>query len=189
MTRKVTNPTGRGAPATVSDLQALQRDSQGSWSLDPAGSSAEFHVKHFWGAITVHGRFERLEGEGIVSLDGTVTGVLRLDAASLTTKNKRRDQHLRSADFFDIEHHPTVTITVALTAGSDGSLASDVHLETAGHNQQIRPVVQVVQAASGSVTLRAEVTVDRSEFGMTWSPLGMAARQAGAVITARFVRA
>jgi polyisoprenoid-binding protein YceI len=185
-----TNPSAGGTPATVSDLQALQLASQGNWRLDPSGSSADFYVKHFWGAITVHGRFEHLEGEGAVSPDGTVTGVLRLDAASLSTKNKMRDKHLRSADFFDTDHHPTVTITVArLSAGPDGALASEISLDIAGRSQQIRPVVQVVEAGGGSVSLRAELGIDRTAFDMTWSPLKMAAREARAVVIARFVRA
>ena len=115
------NPNAPGAPTTASDLQELLRASQGRWTLDPAGSSAEFHAKQFWGAITVHGHFERLEGEGTVAPDGTVSGVVRLDAASLTTKNNKRDKHLRSADFFDTEHHPNVTITVTrLSLDPDG---------------------------------------------------------------------
>ena len=49
-------------------------------------------------------------------------------------------------------------------------------------------MIRVVGVDSTSVTLRADVTVDRTEFGMTWSPLGMAAHEAGVVITTRFVR-
>ena len=115
------NPSEPGVPATASDLQELLRASQGRWVLDPAGYSAEFYAKQFWGAITVHGHFERIEGEGTVAPDGTVSGVIRLDAASLTTKNNKRDKHLRSADFFDTGHHPNVTITVThLGVGPDG---------------------------------------------------------------------
>ena len=88
------------------DIQSLLRDGRGSWTLDTAGSSAEFYVKHFWGAITVHPRFERLAGEGTISDDGIVTGALRLEAGSLTTKVKKRDEHLRSAEVFDVERHP-----------------------------------------------------------------------------------
>lgn len=184
------NPSEPGAPASASHLQELLRASQGRWVLDPAGSSAEFQAKQFWGAITVHGHFERLEGEGTVAPDGTVSGAIHVDAASLTTKNNRRDKHLRSADFFDTEHHPQVTITViGLSVGADGALAGDVRLEAAGRSQPVRPVIQVVGADSASVTLRAEATVDRTEFGMTWSPLGMAAHQARALIAGRFVRA
>ncbi len=175
---------------TIADIQSLVRASQGTWTLDPAGSSAEFHVKHFWGAITVHGRFERLAGEGTVAQDGTLTGAIRLDAASLDTKQKKRDQHLRSADFFDVESHATVTIAVErLTPDATGRPASQVRLEAAGHSQTINPTIEVVQVQPDAVTLRGEVTVDRTAFGMTWSPLGMAARQARGIITARFTRA
>jgi polyisoprenoid-binding protein YceI len=175
---------------TIADTQRLVRDSLGTWTLDPAVSSAEFHVKHFWGAVTVHGRFERLAGEGTVAQDGTLTGAIRLDAASLNTKQKKRDQHLRSADFFDAESHATVTITVErLTPDATGRLASQVRLEAAGHSQTISPIIEVVQVQPDAVTLRGEVIVDRTAFGMTWSPLGMAARQARGIITARFTRA
>jgi polyisoprenoid-binding protein YceI len=175
---------------TIADIASVVRDSQGTWTLDPAGSSAEFHVKHFWGAITVHGRFERLAGEGTVGPDGAVTGVIRLDAASLNTKQKKRDQHLRSADFFNTENHPTVTIAVEhLTPDATGRLASQIRLEAAGQSQTISPTIEVVDVQTDAVTLRGEVTVDRTAFGMTWSPLGMAARQARGVVTARFTRA
>ena len=141
------NPSEPGAPATASHLQELLRASQGRWALDPAGSSAQFQAKQFWGAITVHGHFERLEGEGTVAPDGTVSGAIHVDAASLTTKNNNRDKHLRSADFFDSEHHPNVTITVTgLSVGADEALAGDVRLEAAGRSQPVRPVIQVVGA-------------------------------------------
>src|SRR5579859_7248688 len=91
---------------------------QGRWVLDPAGSHADFYVRHFWGMITVHGWFERLSGEGTAGPDGVVSGVLRIDATSLNTRNKGRDKHLRSADFFDVERHPEVTVTVSAASAS-----------------------------------------------------------------------
>ena len=84
----------------------------GRWVLDPAGSRAEFHVKHFWGAVTVHGSFGQITGEGSVGPDGTVTGRVCIEASSLGTGNKKRDEHLRSADFFDAGRHPQVVLTV-----------------------------------------------------------------------------
>ncbi len=163
----------------IADIQSLVHESQGTCTLDPAGSSAEFHVKHFWGAITVHGRFERLTGEGTVAPDGTVTGVIRLDAASLNTNQNKRDKHLRSADFFDAEHHPTVTISVEkLTPDATGGLAGQIRLEAAGQSQTISPTIEITETQPDAVTLHGEVTVDRTAFGMTWSPLGMAAREA-----------
>ncbi|MGE5286210.1 MAG: YceI family protein [Micromonosporaceae bacterium] len=173
------------------DVTALARDGglAGRWTLDPQASSVEFRVKHFWNAVTVRGWFERLEGEGTVQPDGTVTGQLVIDATSLNTKNKQRDRHLRSADFFGVEQHPRVVVAVrraALTGG--GQLAAEGTLEAAGIGEPVSFTANVVHASPDSVTLRAELTVDRSRFGMTWRPMGIASIQALGSVTARFVR-
>src|SRR5271170_3419766 len=93
-------------PSASLDVQDLVRDAPGTWSLDPAGSTVDFHVKHFWGVITVHGHFDQIDGQGTVDEAGGISGELRIGAVSLSTKNAKRDQHLRSAEFFDAEHHP-----------------------------------------------------------------------------------
>ena len=132
----------------------------GNWHLDPAGSTVTFHVKHFWGAITVNGRFETVDGEGTIEPDGTVSGQLTIDAKSLTTKNRKRDEHLRSADFFDVEHYPTVTITLQRLA-PDGGHAFSAHIavEAAGRQIDLGPTVEVVNATDDAVTLHASVAL------------------------------
>jgi len=173
------------------DVTALLGDGGGvgRWVLDPAGSRAEFHVKHFWGAVTVHGSFGQITGEGAIGMDGTVTGRLSIAAPSLGTKNKKRDEHLRSAEFFDVEHHPEVVVTVtdAQLAGL-ATLACRGTLEAAGHTQAISFNAQVEDASAQAATVRAELLVDRTGFSMTWSPLGMASKNALATVVARFVR-
>ncbi len=69
-------------PSAPNDIRTLVRDAAGTWTLDPAGSTVEFHVKHFWGLITVHGHFERIEGEGTVDEAGNVSG----DCASMRAR-------------------------------------------------------------------------------------------------------
>ena len=174
------------------DAAALARTGAlaGRWTLDPQASSAEFRVRHFWGAITVRGRFERLDGEGSVAPDGDVTGRLVIDAASLTTRNKQRDKHLRSADFFHVEQHPQVVLTVGRASlTDDGRLAAEGALAAAGVAEPVSFTADVVEASPDAVTLRAELTVDRSRHGMTWSPMRMAAMHATGSVTARFTRA
>src|SRR4029077_796597 len=85
----------------------------GRWVLDPAGSRADFYVRHFWGAITVHGWFDRMTGSGTVAPDGALTGSIAIAADSLDSGNGQRDRHLRSADFFDVTDHPEVIVTLA----------------------------------------------------------------------------
>lgn len=174
---------------TSMNAQTLLKDAAGHWTLDPAGSSVQFHVKHFWGLITVHGRFEKFDGEGTVSSDGTVSGHLAIDARSLVTKNRKRDEHLRSADFFDVEHHPTVTITVDhLVPDGERAFRSRAALEAAGRRIDMQPTLDVVSASHNAVVLHSEAVVDRTMFDMTWSPLKMASDEARAVVNARFVR-
>ena len=191
LSREPYMPTSTPPPGSLSasDLAALWQSAGGRWVLDPRASRAQFHVRHFWGAITVNGWFERISGEGTVAPDGMVSGRLLIDATSLDTTNRQRDKHLRSEDFFDVERHPDVVVTVT----EAGPLAGTIvrcrgTLDAAGHEEPLEFTASVQDATAGAVTLRAEVVLDRTRFGMTWSPLGMAARQARAEVTARFVR-
>ena len=135
--------------STTTDVTSLLADgtAAGNWVLDSAGSHAEFGVKHFWGAITVRGTFERMTGEATVGPDGTVTGQISFDAASLNSKNKQRDKHLRSNDFFDVENHPqaVLTVTSARPAGP-AELQCQGTLEAAGH---LRPVTFTARSPPG----------------------------------------
>jgi polyisoprenoid-binding protein YceI len=176
---------------TAAGVVALAGDGAlaGRWRLDPSASRVEFRVRHFWHAITVRGWFEQVEGEGTVAPDGTITGRLVMKAASLNTKNKQRDKHLRSADFFHADKHPRVVVTVQQAAlGPDGRLTGEGTLEAAGASEPVSFSADVVEASAETVTLRAELTVERNRFGMTWSPLRMAAMQATGAVTARFTR-
>ena len=179
-------------PHPGADAAVLARNGAlaGRWTLDPQASRVEFAVRHFWGAVTVRGRFERLEGEASAGQDGTVTGLLVIDAASLNTKNKQRDKHLLSTDFFDVQHHPRVVLTVRRASlADDGQLAAEGTLEVAGIAEPVSFTAEVVAANPDAVTLRADLTVDRTRFGMTWSPMRMASMQATGSVTARFTRA
>src|SRR3954452_19817669 len=81
---------------------------QGTWSVDPSHSSVEFQVKHM-GLATVKGFFNEFEGTLEVAEDGTVSASGSVDAASLSTRSDQRDEHLRSADFFDVENYPQLS--------------------------------------------------------------------------------
>ena len=137
----------------------------------------------------MHGSFGTITGEATVGQGGTATGWLNLDASSLSTRNKQRDQHLRSADFFDVEHHPRVVITVtaASPAGPD-ALACQGTLEAAGHEQPIEFTATVDVDSENAAVLHAEIEVDRTKFAMTWSPMRVAAFPARGTVVARFVR-
>jgi polyisoprenoid-binding protein YceI len=177
--------------STTMNITSLLTDgtAAGSWVLDPAGSHAGFHVRHFWGAITVHGTFERMSGEASVGQGGSVTARISFDARSVNTRNKQRDNHLRSADFFDADKHPhsVLTVTSARPAGPS-ELECQGTLEAAGHAMPVAFTARIEEATAHAVVLMAELTVDRAAFGMTWSPLRMASMTARGTVTARFTR-
>jgi polyisoprenoid-binding protein YceI len=160
----------------------------GDWVLDPAGSSVEFSSKSFWGAVPVRGKFGTFSGAGTVGADGAVSGQLVIDAASLDTKNKQRDKHLRSADFFNVEQHPKITVTVSSAVLDGSSLACTGTMEAAGVTVPVTFTAQVEQA-DDAVVLRAVLPMARSAFGMTWQMVpGMVKDAARGTVTARFVR-
>jgi polyisoprenoid-binding protein YceI len=138
----------------------------------------------------VQGQFERIAGEGSATQTGALTGTLSFDATSLTTKNKQRDNHLRSADFFDIGNHPMVVLTVTEAKPLDGgALVCTGTLEAAGHLEPIQFTAHIQDGADRAVTMTADVVVDRRRSEMTWSPMRIAAYDARGPVTARFVRA
>jgi polyisoprenoid-binding protein YceI len=161
----------------------------GTWVLDAAASRFEFQVKHFWGLITVKGSFERAEGQASVDASGAIAATLQIDAASVESKQKQRDKHLRSADFFHAEQHPTITFaTRKVTVLAPDRLHIEGMLTVAGHAELVAFEARLTTAGA-SLVVDAQVQVDRTIFGMTWSPMGMAARSALLVVRAQFSKA
>ena len=180
-----------GPPGEATDVLALARNGvlAGQWSLVAAESGAEFANRHFWNTITVRGHFGQISGEGTVAPGGAVTGQLVIDAASLSTGNKQRDKHLRSADFFDVAKHPRVVLSVRRATLPDAAtLNAEGTLEAAGVTEPVSFTANIVAASPDRVTLRAQFTIDRSRFGMTWSPLRISSLQATGSVTATFTR-
>ncbi len=150
----------------------------GTWSLDGSSSQVEFAAKTFWGLLTVKGRFTDVDGQVQVDGPGSVNARLVIEVASLDTKQTKRDEHLRSSDFFDAEHHPRMEIAVdeiELT-GLDRAAAQG-RMTVAGQTHPISFDATVTLAPDGQrVELDASIEVDRTDFGMTWSPMGMVRR-------------
>jgi polyisoprenoid-binding protein YceI len=159
--------------STTRSVQDSRQLAGTRWRLDPSNSSAEFRVPNLWGLTTDKGRFERLDGRLEVDDDHGWRMEMSLDAASLDTGNRRRDRHLRSAAFFDVEHHPEVRFrsTRVSDAGS-GRLHVEGVLEAAGERARLRVDV-TVEHADRRLDLDAAATVDQRQLGMTFSPLGM----------------
>lgn len=144
------------------------------WIIDPVRSSAEFRVPNFWGLVKIKGHFDRIDGWLEIDDDGSRRLELIIDAASVNTGNRRRDQHLRGADFFDIDRHPDVHfVSSQVSDVDDGHLQIQGELLAAGDRValELRPAMRQVD---DQIEIDASTTVDQRHLGMTWSPLGIA---------------
>ena len=162
-------------------------DFVGNWVLDRERTSIEFHTKALW-VFPAKGTFRALEGTGTVTADGGISGALVIDAASIDTKNKKRDTHLRTADFFEVETFPTITYDV--TSGrlvSPGTIELDGTLTVHGESRPLAVSANVGDSA-GSVTVTAEVDIDRSAWGLTLTPFGAGLKNK-VVMSAQFRKA
>jgi polyisoprenoid-binding protein YceI len=160
----------------------------GTWVFDPAGSTVGLRSRSMWGMAPVKGSFGKVIGEGTLSASGEVTGSIKVATDSITTKNTKRDKHLRSAAFFNSEVHPYIVFTAdTLNAGPAG-LVFNGSLQVAGRTRPISVPVQLSASGNELVQLDAEVTIDRSDFGLTWNQLGMASMKNVITVRAVFTR-
>ncbi|MFD8914623.1 YceI family protein [Streptomyces sp. NPDC059575] len=161
----------------------------GVWQLDATHSVVAISHVTMWGMVTVKGTFTGVTGEGEVRPDGTVRGAVTLDAASLDTKHAKRDEHLRGADFFDVERHPTLVFTVgAAEVRPDDTVEIDGRLTVHGVSRPQAVTAKVTESSADAITLSAEFTVDRDQFGLGWNRLGMMRGLTTVTSTLRFTR-
>ncbi len=161
----------------------------GTWQLDRTASTVALRHKTMWGLVTVKGTFTDVSGQGEVRPDGSAVGTLTLDAASLDTKHAKRDKHLRSADFFDVENHPVITFAVRSAELRDGGTVQVVGQLTArGISRPLSLTARLVSSDADALTLDAEFTVDRSQFGLGWNQMGMIRGLTTVAATLKFTR-
>jgi polyisoprenoid-binding protein YceI len=146
----------------------------GAWHLLPERSRIEFRNKTFWGAVPVKGSFSDFSGDGEVTSAGAVVGRVVIRAASLNTGIGKRDEHLRSADFFDVETHPEITVQVTGVQPRDVDRA-DLHadLSVRGVTRSIELPAGVRVLDDGTVQISARTTLHRSDFGVSGNMVGM----------------
>jgi polyisoprenoid-binding protein YceI len=140
------------------------------WRIDPTRSRIEFRTRTFWGLITVKGRFEHYDGTLDLRHEPAVE--LTIDASSLDTNNTKRDKHLRSADFFDVENHPQIRF-VSDSAKLDGErLTVSGRLYVAGQSIPLN-LDASVRRDGDELEVEARSSADHRTLGMIHSPLKM----------------
>ena len=175
---------------TAPPLQALLKDGAlaGQWVLDPRKSSIRLRSRTIAGLIPVNGVFREVRGTGAVSADGKVSGTLTVAAASVDTKNTRRDTHLRSADFFDSASYPDITFTADGMRPSGQGAAVTGALTVRGRTRPLSFEAAASVQGDGEIWLDAEVRINRADFGLTWNQLGLVSMNNTLTIHAVFTR-
>ena len=166
-------PSGQ---TTTLDVQALLRDGTlaGEWALDASASTIGLKSKSMWGLAPVKGVFGEVTGQGTVSAAGEVSGTVSVAAASIDTKMKKRDVHLRSKDFFDSDNFPAITFAVdQLTPSGEGVTVAG-QLTVRDRTRPVSFPAKVSVLGSGEVQFDAAVPVNRADFGLVWNQMGMA---------------
>lgn len=149
-----------------------------NFEIDPSHSSAQFSVKHL-GVSNVRGEFDKVTGAiNVDEKDITRSTVnATIDATTINTREPKRDDHLKSADFFDVAKHPTIEFksTKVEKAGSDEKLKVHGNLTMRGVT---KPVVLDVEFPATEVKdpwgnakrgATATTTINRKDFGLNWN--------------------
>jgi polyisoprenoid-binding protein YceI len=157
------------------------------WTADPSRTTVEFEVEHLWGLHTVRGRFRSVDGAYSVGPTGSEIE-LTIDAASVDTGVARRDEHLRSADFFFVDLHPQVRFrSTGLTGLGHGEVHVSGELEAAGTTVPLA-LDASVRLIDGELEVEATTTVDLGRFGMSEGPFGNIRPPATLHVNAHLVR-
>ena len=167
---------------TTPDLKTLT----GSWTLVASETTVAFTTKAMW-IMPVRASITALEGSAVIGENGSVSGTLVLDAASIDTKNKKRDAHLRTEDFFEVSKFPTFVINV-LGATPTAAGAYELAATMTIHGQERPKKLPASISVAGDVaTVTVETDIDRSDWGVTWAKMG-AGVQNHVIVSARFTK-
>jgi polyisoprenoid-binding protein YceI len=161
-----------------------------AWSIDPAHSLVEFSTKYMM-FTTVKGRFTSVRG---VILDGadhlSASSVdIEIDTSSLTTADDKRDGHLRSADFLDVETYPTITFKSTRIDGSRESFKLVGDLTVHGTTREVTLDAEFLGTGNNPwgqeiASFTAQTSISRKDFGLNWN----VALEAGGVLVSDQVK-
>ncbi len=160
--------------ALVALLGAVPAAAQGTYSIDTVHSNVGFKVRHL--VAKVSGSFSEFDGTITADFENLDASSVEftIKTASIDTDNEKRDGHLRSADFFDVEKYPEITFRSSKITMKD----SDTYVVAGILNMRgvANPVVLNVdflgemQAMGGTrAGYEISTTINRQDFGVSWN--------------------
>ena len=170
---------------TKTDVQFASSVEQGVWRIDPTRSQIGFRTPMLWGLNSVEGRFERYEGALDLASEPAI--LLTIEAESIATGNRRRDEHLRSDTFFGVETHPHVAFVSERVELEDERLRVGGRLHAAGGSVPLEIEARLTQVGD-ELRITANLELDQRLLGMTYSPLGTVGAPTTLFVDGRLVR-
>jgi len=150
---------------------------QNQWEIDSAHSAAQFAVRHMM-VSTVRGEFGKLSGSAVYDPQNPSAASIEvtIDATTINTREQRRDEHLRSADFFDVAKYPTITFK-SKQVKPLGNGKMEVHGDLTMHGVTREVVLDVsglspeIKDQRGNARIGASATtrLNRRDFGLNWN--------------------
>lgn len=148
-----------------------------TFSLDKSHSEVMFQVRHL--VTKVRGRFSDFEGTIEFNADAPEQSSVRftVQTASIDTNEPKRDEHLRSADFFEVETFPTMSfVSRRIEKAGEGSYVVHGDLTMRGVTREIALPVDFLGAArdpwgNEKLGFEAETTLNRKDFGLAWNAM------------------
>lgn len=165
------------------------RPDPGTWSVDASHTEVGFVVRHL-GLAKVRGRFGAVEGAVVVGERPEDSSVeVSIDASGIDTRDTARDEHLRSADFLDVAHHPSLTFrsTAVRPAGRHWEVDGELTIRGTTRPVTLATTFEGVGPDPWGGTraaFSATTEIDRDDFGLTWN----VAVEAGGVLVGKKVR-
>lgn len=162
---------------TTSDVEArpdLPGYVAGSWTIDSAHSHVGFIVRHLM-VSKVRGSFASFSGKIVTSDDILQSSVTAsIDLSSISTTNQMRDEHLRSAEFFDAETYPTMTFTSTGVSFDGENYLVDGELTLRGITKPVTLTVEPPAFGPNphggtKAGFSASAEINRTDFGVSYN--------------------
>jgi len=156
------------------DLPEVPNYTAGTWTVDNVHSYVGFTIRHMM-VSKVRGRFSAFNAEFVTHdnpLESTVSATI--DATSIDTNNSMRDDHIRSADFFDAADHPTITFHSSGLRFEDGEFLLDGELTIRGNTKPITLTLDSPAFGPGAqggmkAGFSATAEINRHDFGVSYN--------------------
>jgi polyisoprenoid-binding protein YceI len=128
---------------TTSTATTIPGYMTGTWTIDPVHSEIGFSARHLM-VSKVRGKFGNFSGQIVTAEDPfKSSATAEIDLKSITTGNDQRDEHLRSADFFEVETYPTMTYRSTGARFEDGNYVLDGELTLKGITRRVPLVLEL----------------------------------------------